>query len=365
MTHYAVIGCGFGDEGKGRVVSWLCSRPDLDISLVVRYSGGQQAAHHVIQSELCNHVFSNFGSGTFLDIPTYWSKHCTIDPIGILNELEVLLCKDASPVLYIDERCPVTTPYDKAQNRKTDTENKHGSCGLGIGTTCQREEDRYSLLFGDLFTPSILEIKLDLIKRYYSDIDVDSNLFVGACLELTDSKHIKITRGFPNDGPYLFEGSQGLLLDQDIGFFPHVTRANTGSKNILGMGIEPNIILVTRAYQTRHGNGPMTNENIPHNIKSNPCEENTSDCYQGNFRISLLDLDLLKYAINKDDYIRKNKNKSLIITCLDLIKNEYRLTIDKEIKSFLNEDEFVSKIKSFLGVDNVYLSHSPVGEMSS
>lgn len=357
MTHFAVIGCGFGDEGKGRATDFLCSR--YNISLVVRYSGGQQAGHQVIQKGLRRHVFSNFGSGTFQGIPTYWSKHCTIDPIGIMNELDVLINKMTSPVLYIDERCPVTTPYDKAQNKQLEEKNDHGSCGLGIGTTHQREQDRYSLLFGDLFSSTIFKIKLDLIKQYYSSIDINVRPFLHACFELINSGHIKITQGFPIDGPYLFEGSQGLLLDQDIGFFPHVSRTNTGSKNILNMGIEPDIVLVTRAYQTRHGNGPMTNEFIPHNIKLNPYEKNPSDNCQGEFRRALLDLDLLKYAINKDDYIRRAKSKSLVITCLDLIKNEYRFTANGEIKIFLDEYEFVNAIKDFLDIHDIYLSKAP------
>lgn len=41
-----VVGLGFGDESKGSVTDWLCRERKAD--LVVRYSGGAQAAHNVV-----------------------------------------------------------------------------------------------------------------------------------------------------------------------------------------------------------------------------------------------------------------------------------------------------------------------------
>lgn len=358
----AVIGCGFGDEGKGRVVDCLCShRHD---SIVVRFSGGHQAGHHVV-TETKEHVFSNFGSGSLRGVPTYWSRFCTVDPIGILNELYALSKIDVSPKLFIDKKCPVTTIFDKAYNCLLDSWNKHGTCGVGFGQTIQREEDRCSLLFEDLFNPTIFEIKLEMIKKYYGNKIAIGNedfcSFVRACKRIIDTPNVYLgdESTISTFDSIIFEGSQGLLLDQDIGFFPHVTRANTGSRNILKMGFEPEIILVTRAYQTRHGNGPMTNENLKHNIKPNPFERNIDGGLQGKFRTSPLDLDLLKYAISRDDYI-KTAGTRLVITCLDLVCNQYTLTNNGKFTNYLNEERFVEAIGSILGIRNIYLSHSPL-----
>ncbi len=57
----AVIGLGFGDEGKGITTDYLCSRANNP--LVIRFSGGQQAGHTVV-NKFGKHTFSNFGSGT-------------------------------------------------------------------------------------------------------------------------------------------------------------------------------------------------------------------------------------------------------------------------------------------------------------
>ena len=62
--HYIVCGLGFGDEGKGSVVDFLCSprRPD-PARTVVRFNGGAQAAHNVLAADGRHHTFAQFGSG--------------------------------------------------------------------------------------------------------------------------------------------------------------------------------------------------------------------------------------------------------------------------------------------------------------
>jgi len=355
----AVIGLGFGDEGKGKVTDYLCSQ-SLN-PLVIRYSGGHQAGHTVVRDGK-RHVFSNFGSGTLSGVHTYWSPFCTIEPIGLIRELNQLLGIGIKPILFIDSKCPVTTPYDIFSNKLKDQHEKHGTCGVGFGETINREEHLYSLLAEDLQFSSVLRLKLNLISSYYKKYHIDLSEFNESIEELLNSSHIKIVNQPPDHNNIIFEGSQGLLLDQQIGFFPHVTRSNTGTRNILTFNYKPNLFLVTRAYQTRHGNGPMTNENLPHNITIDENETNQDNKYQGVFRRSLLDLDLLLYGINKDKYIQLQQNKVnavLVITCLDHIKNEYRFTYNREIVYCTNENDFITKISNLLSIKHVLISKSP------
>jgi adenylosuccinate synthase len=357
-----VLGCGFGDEGKGKVVSYICSlspKPDL----IVRFSGGQQAGHRVIINNI-DHVFSNFGSGTLQGIPTYWSKYCTVDPVGILNELDVLKSKGINPILYIDSHCPITTPFDKEMNCNNDYISQHGTCGVGVGQTWQREEDLYSLTLYDLQYPWVLKEKLKILCRdYYYNVTNSISViehFLNDCSELLEYIHIVYNEELLSKKYILFEGSQGLLLDQHFGFFPHVTRSNTGLKNvvkILNREI-PEVWLVTRAYQTRHGNGPMSNEHIPFTIH-NQHEHNKEDGYQGKFRKTILDLDLLKYAIYKDKYI-KDANKKLVITCMDVI-DEYMCTKNGEVFIYSKINDYIESIARYLGISisSIYLSYGP------
>ena len=357
MQHKAVIGAGFGDEGKGLFTDYLCRKAERP--LVIRFSGGQQAGHTVVHNGI-RHVFSNFGSGTLQGAPSYFARFCTVDPVGIVNELDVLLEKGVDPLLYIDGECPVTTPYDIHYNQQ---HHPHGSCGVGFGATINREEHFYSLTFADLFYPWVLETRLELIKKFYQgSSDIDPEDFLQCCTVLTRSPWVRMSRGIP-PGPFsdfIYEGSQGLLLDQYYGFFPYVTRSDTGTKNILALcgDSRPEIFLITRAYQTRHGRGPLSNEKLPHNIKENPLETNRRNRFQGEFRRGLLDLSLLDYAIQRDRMIAADSEKSLVITCLDHIRDEYRFTLQGQTVPCDNEDDFVKKTAGQLGIKEVYTSAS-------
>lgn len=367
MRCQAVVGMGFGDCGKGKVVSALATRTEK--TLVVRYCGGPQAGHHVVLKDGTHHVFSHFGSGTLQKKDTYWSPYCTVDPIGLMNEMDDLIKIGTRPTLFIHRDCPVTTPYEKVYNRRADKMNRHGSCGIGIGQTLQRQEDRFSIKMVDLFHPTALRIKLRMLREHYyfdgDDVAVDE--FLGACEEVVHSESIVPVNVLPSSifkyDNIIFEGSQGLLLDQDIGFFPHVTRGNTGTKNITEMGFEPEYFLVTRAYQTRHGNGPMTNEEKLFNVPDNLYENNFNHTFQGSFRRTLLDIDLLEYAIDSDYRLRYRTGLSLVITCLDLMEENYVFTSGRNIWRLDNERDFVKMIKTTLKIPKVYLSRTPYPEL--
>lgn len=331
--------------------------------MVVRYSGGQQAGHTVCYNGI-RHVFSNFGSGSLRGLPTYWSEHCTVDPVGIINELNVLTKQGINPILYIDGNAPVTTPYDKYDNQESYSQCQNGTCGVGVGSTYQREADWFSLTFNDLFYPKVMEHKLHQIKTLYYDrkTSFEELEFEVAMNLIRKSANVKLVHKIPQTDNLIFEGSQGLLLDQHYGFFPNVTRSNTGTTNIVGMGFSPDLYLITRAYQTRHGNGYMTNEDIPHGIISDPNETNQSHEFQGEFRRSILDLDLLLYGISKDTYIRENiHNSTLVITCLDHLipNNEYRLTYNGKVFSYQGEYSFICAINHALGVGKVLTNRTP------
>lgn len=357
----AVIGLGFGDEGKGVLTDYLAGSVEGSVA-VARFSGGHQAGHTVEYKNI-RHVFSNFGSGSLRGIPTIWSRFCTVDPVGICRELKVLRSKGVDPSLYIDPNCPITTPYDKLANTSCRTTISHGSCGVGFGATIEREEKLYSLLAGDLLYPSIFWTKLKLIKDYYGFPTNPQNLtnqiqlaaekdFDSAVQQLLNEPKIKV--GYYPAETIIYEGSQGLMLDKNIGFFPHVTRSNTGTEYLRKLGVCPELYLVTRCYQTRHGNGPMTNENIPHNIIRDPKETNVSHQYQGDFRISLLDMDLIRYAISRDVGIKKFK---LAITCLEHLDGPFQFTYNNGEKTMLlyNDNDIRDVMKRETGAEEVLL----------
>lgn len=363
---------GFGDEGKGVTTDYLCRQSIKDngiTPMVVRFSGGHQAGHTVYQIEKSGlpikHVFSSFGSGTLNGCPTYISQFCTVDPIAILNEYNVLVEIGITPNLYINPDCPVTTPYDVFYNQNDDKNKKNGSCGRGINSTFRREENFYSLHVSDLKYPSILQAKLELISQYYG-FEVYTDRFLEAVKFILECPTIILdhVEDFTTGLSYVFEGSQGLLLDQHHGFFPNVTPSNTGLTNVKELiNIdEADIYCVTRAYQTRHGNGFMTNTDLPNNIKDNVYETNVLNKYQGQFNRSILDLDLLKYALERH---KLNSYKlNLVVTNLDQVLNGTVFTENGNTVQFTDFREFVSEIYHRLKINGgkLIISRTPYSE---
>ncbi len=386
MNGYVVVGALFGDEGKGLVTDFICSR--VEKPLVIRYSGGQQAGHTVVLDGK-SHVFSNFGSGTLRGAPTYWAPTATFDPVGMMKELKILLAMGLFPKLFIDERCPMTTPYDKMHNRALNLKNGHGTCGVGVGATIERQEKLHSLTAGDLGSQFVFETKLEAVRKYYDSIyenkmkvrnkgvvttlvttnpniePVSLDDFYGALAEMLSSPHVTIVPRIPHGSAYdsrVFESSQGLMLDPGIGFFPHVTRIPVGVPHVLDMHPDPTAFVVTRAYTTRHGNGPMPNDGLPHNIKDNPAETNVNNRWQGEFRRGLLDVDVLKYAIGRDGFLRNTSKRVLVVTCLDHVQGDLRFTYGGQIVQNSDEEEFVGKLANILDFRVVYVSHGPTAK---
>lgn len=346
MSVSVIVDLGFGDSGKGVWTNFLCNNGP---AAVIRYCGGQNAGHTVIHNNI-RHVFSNFGSGTLQGASTFWSKYCSICPEAFSFELKLLKSKGITPKIFVDPLCPVTTPYDIEAGRFSEKKFNHGSTGTGFGATIRRDDvTPYKLYAGDLLNPNALGWKLNAIKSYYG-FDVNDQSFAEQVSDMM--AHIVLipevqwfNRAKSLYKHLIFEGAQGVLLDMDHGFFPHVTYSNTTSKNALEiikrnhLG-SPKINYLTRAYQTRHGNGPMTNEALPHNILESPMETNIYNQWQGLFRKSLLDIDLLHYAIGCDENYSAECEKSMVISCVDQINGDFTFTKNGTVHSRAIKDCF-------------------------
>lgn len=381
-----IIGLGFGDEGKGLATDFLCSQANKP--LVIRFNGGQQAGHTVCLPDGRRHVFSSFGSGTLRGAASYWSAYCTLALPNLLNEYKALLQLNVSPQLYIDEHCAITTHYDILYNRLQEQQRnnaKHGSCGMGFGATVQRTEMGVVFSTADLLFADVCVGKLKAIKTYYAikakaELNIDFNAFehdaedtrfmdyvtafnqlINHAFFVTTEAEIFVGNQWNN---YVFEGAQGILLDMDLGFFPHVTRSNTTSKNALQI-INRNkqniasaeIFYITRVYHTRHGEGPFVQQSSRFSLTNNAAETNVFNDYQGNFRVGPLDIKKVQYALAADAQISNGITKNLLITCID--------HVDERSIIYTNDNEVcattVHKIPTLLQqpFSKVLLSKSP------
>lgn len=319
-----VLGLFFGDEGKGVTTSYLARAGDL----VVRFNGGHQAGHTVIKDDH-RHVFSSFGSGTLNDAHTYWSEYCTFYPKAFYNEAVELKARGIEPVVHVHPLCPITTPWDVQYNQNIETLKKHGSVGVGFGQTIDRHENSpYKLYAKDLLCKEMFLYKMFRIREFYSNLGVDttnSEVLAGYLHQVdmvSKMINISVLENIKNNYAHIvFEGAQGILLDMDFGFFPHVTRSNTTSKNAMKIIEEnrlpkPDIYYIMRSYLTRHGNGPLKNE-AELKLINNEQETNKKDDWQGNFRTAYHSTELFEYALACDKIYSKNARKNFVITCLD------------------------------------------------
>lgn len=325
MKKYLVCGLGFGDEGKGTITEYVVRKYDCD--LVVRYNGGAQAAHTVVLEDGRHHTFSQFGCGTLAGAKTFLSQYMLVNPLTLANEgmrlvenfPEMFDAKYPSAIgnvfasLVLDPRAKITTPYHMRANRIRETQRnqRHGSCGMGIGETMEDSLKRGLLLsVNDVFGPrkvaeeileNIVDEKLERFGYAFCDathgewwapsdlLDAYKQVFeLGMKFDLSWERHAEKN--------VVFEGSQGALLDEDYGFPPHQTYSTTIPWNayaMVGANLFERKIGVLRSYHTRHGAGPFPTE-WAHSVHE---EHNGFGHYQGAFRTGTFDIPLARYAL--------------------------------------------------------------------
>ena len=301
----------FGDSGKGQTVNNLClNKKDPSKTVVVRFSGGPQSGHNVSHENL-NHCFSNFGSGTLLQIPTYWSKYCLVDPIMAEAERVKLRSIGIEPKVLYSPECEIITPFDIWNQWKSTENREHGTVGSGFKSALDRIKSGYHLTMIDARNILVLRAKIKSIQdNYYkwtspyptTNFTIDKWIYV--VNKYAQETQLKSFLELPNKyDNIVFEGSQGILLDQTYGTMPWCTPSNTTSKNALELIEEINhnflikIYYVCRPYITRHGPGPLLcdSEIIDINDVNNPYNE-----YQKSFRSCKFSIDLLIHSLEID-----------------------------------------------------------------
>lgn len=332
-----VTGLGAGDEGKGSIVDAIVRREGA--GLVVRHNGGCQAAHHVITDDGREHCFSQFGAGTFAGAHTFLSRRMLFDPFALEREadhLEAVGVKAPETLLTIDREALVVTPMHVALNRAREASrpNRHGSCGRGIGETAAfaAVRPRFALRVRDLANEAVTYQKLrafiDFVRedwralgaRRHADMPVafahvSDRIFENGMAEqlafayqtwwddwqdcIYDERYVA---GKIADGEaVVFEGAQGVLLDEWCGFYPYTTFSTTTDANALAILRAINYtgevtrVGVLRSYATRHGAGPLPTEH--HDQADISGEHNVTDEWQGEFRVGAFDMPLAQYAI--------------------------------------------------------------------
>ena len=376
-----VTGVGYGDEGKGLTTNFLVRQRQKEgwNPLVVRYGGGNQVGHTV---KVGDNIFEHHhtGSGSMSNVSTFYSKNCTVDPIGTVKELDELHEMGFTFDNIYHANCMIVTPMDVMFNQSVEKFNNHGSVGVGFGATIDRNEKHHRLYVQDIRNKDLFIQKFkEAVYHYTEDEDYDWNngeldwtgdniaeQFYDECVEFLARVYV-----FRNLAEYLdvhsksvdalvFEGHQGTLLDMEYGIFPNVTRSKTTCKNAFEIIQENGIFvayinnhMVTRCYHTRHGNGFFKEGHIE--LINDQWETNSFNEHQGEFKKAPLNISLLKSGIDYNltdvpPIFEPMTDHNLVITCCDQVADSDKIV--QSLTYVLND-----KIERF------YTNASPEGNL--
>jgi len=388
MKHHisAVIGRGYGDEGKGLATDYLClNYPD---TVVVKHNGGGQAGHTVDIDNENRFVFQQLGSGSFRHADTFWADSFYPDLYKLNEEYtDFFKLTGIKPLIYSDPGTCITLITDILLNLSIETvrgDARHGSCGMGIneadlrtkagyGVTVSEVRDlsstqlfeKFRLIRNEYYPGRLKEAGLGELPEEYSELfysdDVLINFAKAVKQNISLVSIVKTSEILQERANIVFESGQGLLLDAMCERnYPHVTASRTGLTNIIrildnaGLSLDE-VIYVSRSYVTRHGAGMLDNEVPKDKIGCNIVDKtNVPNPWQGTLRYGLFNSVEDVTAPITDDIIAfsdRQFTKSLLFTHLNETEGMIKLSgQDISVDEFIKADNIL---------DKVYKSYSP------
>jgi adenylosuccinate synthase len=335
-----IVGCQWGDEGKGHITDLLAAEADI----VARYSGGDNAGHtvtiadetyklHLIPSGIIHqNVVCLIGNGVVLN------------PAVFLRELDELAARgvDISPErLKISRKAHLITPAHIALDRAREIERGTEAIGTtlrGIGPAYTDKAGRTGLRTGLLANEAelagaiaehVARHNLTLVNVHHMDpldphkVAAEFTLYAGRLAPYLADTDRLIEMTILAGGSVLAEGAQGTLLDIDHGTYPYVTSSNpTAGGAFTGLGVGPKhagrIVGVAKAFTSRVGGGPFPTElQGDQAFRLRGSGENPWDEYGTTTgrprRVGWLDLVILHHAR------RVNSLTELVLTKLDIL----------------------------------------------
>jgi adenylosuccinate synthase len=272
-----IVGCQWGDEGKGKIVDVLAEGVDI----VARYQGGANAGHtvHVGEDEFILHQIPSgvlhpgrrclLGNGVVLDIRQFFEEYDELLERGVELEGRV----------GVSRRAQLLLPYHKLLDKAVENAaaTKIGTTGRGIGPAYEDKAGRRGLRVADLGNPERLHKRVaaaqERIMRRLEQLGAGVTDELEAAMEEALGLGERLLSIATDTGPeitdalnagkrVLLEGAQGTALDLDHGTYPFVTSSNTTAASAAtGTGIGPTsidaVVGVVKAYTTRVGEGPL------------------------------------------------------------------------------------------------------------
>ena len=282
MGNCAIVGINWGDEGKGRMVDLLTQ----DYDVVVRYQGGGNAGHTVI-NEYGKFALHLLPSGIFRKgVVNILGNGVALDPENLWKEIEQITSQGVSITpenLKISDRASLLLPWHRLLDGLEEArlaDKKFGSTRQGIAPFYSDKYQKKTVLAGELlYNPNLRQHLAELLEWKNLTINgvYGAEPVTMAELEAWLNDYCEKIKPFICDtGAFLrdaqkqgkkirFEAQLGALRDLDYGIFPYTTSSNAiAAYAPVGSGLPSakldEVIGVVKAYSTCVGEGPFVCE---------------------------------------------------------------------------------------------------------
>ncbi len=226
-----VAGAFWGDEGKGKVISYLALKDKVDVCVrtgsvnaahTVHFEGKRYALHMVPSTFVYDKCRLLIGSGANVHVPQF------------LKEV-----KEASVEgrIGVDRQASIIEPRHSEADKSDSHLRSLGTTGWGVGPAVQERAKRSAKLAKDVTE----------LKNFLTDVSEEVNSAIDA------RKNV------------ILEGTQGLMLSLYHGSYPYVTSRDTSAAAICSeAGVGPSrvdtVLVVYKAFITRVGAGDLPGE---------------------------------------------------------------------------------------------------------
>ena len=232
MPSTVVIGGFFGDEGKGKIISYLALHDKP--SIVVRGGAGPNAGHTIKDGEKIYKVRMLPSGFLNKDAKVMVGPGVVVNPSVLLKEINDF---DVEGRAFLDYNCGIIEESHREADSQGRLKEKIGSTGSGTGPANAERAMRTLKMAKEI----------DELESYLTDVPLEVN----SALDRNEN--------------VLIEGTQGTHLSLWHGTYPFVTTKDVTASGICAdVGIGPkkvdDVIVVFKAYLTRVGTGPMPGE---------------------------------------------------------------------------------------------------------
>ncbi len=319
-----LVGGQWGDEGKGKIISYLCKKDEYDV--IARAGVGPNAGHTVVYKGK-KYPLRLTPSGFLQEkAKLLIGAGVLVNPKVMLEEINILGLDNR---IGIDYRCGIIEEDHIARDRSSGhLAGKIGSTGTGCGPANMDRAKRVLKQAKDV----------DELKPYLTDVPEAINE------ALEEGKKV------------LVESSQGFGLSLFYGTYPYVTsKDTTASMALVDVGIGPrrvkDVVVVFKSFPTRVGEGPFPTEMTEEDAERLGIIEYGTVTGRRR-RVGHFDFELARYAA------MINSASQIALTCVDYFgeENKGARSLDELSRE---AREFVKKVEEKVKVPVTIISTGP------